>query len=79
MSASDEDKKEEDVIRFVCSLWRKVEPDRMDYATVVGDMNSNRLLGDATIFEQVYQFPVTHMGYFKPKSDAFLLELKAKD
>ena len=63
----------------LCSLWRTAEPDRMDYATVVGDMNANRLVGDATIFERAVHVPVTHMGYFKPNSDAFLLELKAKD
>lgn len=72
-------KKEEEVVRSVCSLWRMFEPDRMDYATVVGDMNAKRLVGDATIFERAVHVPVTHVGYFKPNYDEFLFGLKARD
>lgn len=79
VSANDEVKKEVVVVRSVCSIWRTAEPNRMDYATVVGTMNANRLVGDANIFERAVHVPVTHMEYIKPNFDAILLDLKAKD
>lgn len=59
------------MVSSVCSMWRTVELDRIYYVTVVGYMNAKRLFDDATIFERADHVPVTHMGYFKPNSDAF--------
>lgn len=76
--ASDETKKEKD-LRSVCSLWRTVEPNRIYYATVVGDMNATPLVDYMTIFESSVHVPLTHIRYFKPSPGAFLFELKSKD
>ena len=46
---------------------------------MVTEINPSKLVGEARIFERGPYVPITHMGYFKPATDAFLVELKNKD
>lgn len=77
--AGDKAKAEKEVVVSVCPLWRTVDPDRMDNATVMGDMNKNRLVDQARVLERAVNILVTHMRYSKPNSDPLLMKLEAKD
>lgn len=55
------------------------KPTRADYAAVVEELNKAKLVVEASFFERRPHFPVTHMDYFKPNKDAFMVELKSKD
>lgn len=55
------------------------KPTKGDYAAVVTDINATKLVGEATVFEREPHVPITHLAYFKPNKDAFLVELKSKD
>lgn len=61
------------------AAWRTAKPVRQDYADVVVEMNSSRLVGEGGLFDRGPHVPITHMGYFKPPTDAFLTELRSRD
>lgn len=66
-------------VASACAAWKTLPPTRPDYAAVVTLMNANKLVGEASVFERGPHVPVTHMGYFRPPTDAFQVELKSKD
>ena len=59
--------------------WAVAKPTKVDFAAVVTDINATKLVGEASVFERGPHLPITHMAYFKPNMDAFLVELKSKD
>lgn len=59
--------------------WSVGKTTKVEYADVVQELNATKLVGEASVFERGPHFPVTHMAYFKPVTDAFLVELKNKD
>lgn len=59
--------------------WSVAKPTRDNYANVVSDINATKLVGEASIFERGTHVTITHMGYFKHSTDAFLVELRLKD
>lgn len=61
------------------AAWATLKPSRRDFGAVVTELNASRLVGEGGIFERGPHVPVTHMGYFKPPTDAFFTELRAKD
>lgn len=65
--------------RSVRSAWATGTPRRSDYGDVVSELNTLKLVGEGSVFERGPHVPVTHLGYFKPPTDAFLSDLKAKD
>lgn len=65
--------------REVRTAWAVGKPGRHDFAAVVTELNASKLVGEGSVFERGAHVPVTHMGYFKAPTDAFLTELRSKD
>ena len=59
--------------------WAVAKPLRDYYAVVVSELNASKLVGEVSLFERGPFVPITHLGYCKPQTDAFLNELKSKD
>lgn len=69
----------EDPCKELRALWTTVKPTRHDFAAVVNDLNSLKLVGEASVFDRGAHVPITHMAFFKAPIDAFLTDLKSKD
>lgn len=61
------------------ALWSSAKPTRHDFASVVNELNSLKLVGEASVFERGAYVPITHMAFFKAPIDAFATDLKSKD
>ncbi|PXF40693.1 hypothetical protein BWQ96_09595 [Gracilariopsis chorda] len=61
------------------AAWATLKPSRHDYGKVVTELNASKLVGEGRVFESRPHVLITHMGYFKPETDAFLAGLKNKD
>lgn len=59
--------------------WGVAKPSRQDYGKEVTEVKASRLVGEGRVFERGPHVSVTHMGFFKPPSDALLTELRQKD
>ena len=61
------------------ALWASAKPTRHDFAAVVNELNSIKLVGEGSVFERGNYVPITHMDFFKAALDAFATDLKSKD
>ena len=61
------------------ALWSSATPTRHDIAAVVNELNSIKLVGEASVFERGPYVPISHMAFFKAPIDAFATDLKSKD
>ena len=77
--AEGKDSSTTDRLDMVRAAWAAVTPKRSDYASVVAEIQAAKALGDSGCFERGPHVPITHMGYFRPPNDAFLIELRSKD
>lgn len=59
--------------------WALAKSTRNDFVLVGSDINAAKLVCEASIFERGSHVPITHSGYIKPRTDAFLVELLSKD
>lgn len=61
------------------TLWAAAKPTRHDYAAFVNEINSLKLVGEASVFDRGSHVPITDMDFFKVPVDAFVTDLKTKD
>lgn len=59
----------------VRTLWVVDKPGSRDYGEGANELNSLKLVAKRSVFEQGAHVPVSHFGYLKHPSDAFLSEL----
>lgn len=59
--------------------WVALKPNRSNYFLVVQELNGSKLMGECNVFERGSFVSLTHMGYFRPQTDAFIADLKSKD
>lgn len=53
--------------------WSLAKPNRNDFAAVVTDIKVENLVCETSTFERGPHVLMTHMGYFKPPTDSFLV------
>ena len=63
----------------VRTAWETAVPSRRDYGDMIAELSSLKLMGEESIFERGLHVAVTHMGYFKQPSDAFISALRSRD
>ena len=68
-----------DNCKEIRALWSSAKPTRHDFAAVVNELNSIKLVGEGSVFERGNHVPITHMALFKAPLDAFAVDLKSKD
>lgn len=52
---------------------------RHDFAAEVSELNSIKLIGEASVFKRGSYVPITHLAFFKAPFDSFAIDLKSKD
>lgn len=76
---SDQGNPSDDGCKGLRALWAASKPTRHDYAAVVNEINSLKLVGEASVFDRGPHVPITHLSFFKAPVDAFATDLKSKD
>lgn len=59
--------------------WATSEPNRRDYADVIGKLQAMKVLMEASFFEFATHVLVTHLALFNPPVDDFYTSLQRKD
>ena len=66
-------------IANVRAAWAVSQLGRAQYAKVVQELNTIKMVGEGRIFDRGPHVPVTHMAYLKPPVYAFFTKLQQKD